>query len=126
MPALNFQPRFAALVQRGEKRQTIRLPRRQPIRVGQMLYLYTGLRTKQARLLREAVCTSVGPVEITDGIHEKTAIPYDPGILYVNGMRIGFGKDAFARADGFDSWADMVAWFKSTHGLPFHGHLITW
>lgn len=34
--------------------------------------------------------------------------------------------DAFARADGFDSWAAAVEWFRGRYGLPFFGYLIEW
>jgi hypothetical protein len=35
-------------------------------------------------------------------------------------------RDAFAQADGFVNWVEMVSWFSATHGLPFVGHLIMW
>jgi hypothetical protein len=47
MPALDFQARFAPLVESGEKRQTIRKRRKRPIGVGQTLYLWTGQRLPQ-------------------------------------------------------------------------------
>jgi hypothetical protein len=34
--------------------------------------------------------------------------------------------DEFAQRDGFVDFADMLAWFKATHELPFCGYLITW
>ena len=49
MPALNFQKRFADLVESGEKCQTIRKcskDGRDP-KVGDTLYLYTGQRPKE-------------------------------------------------------------------------------
>jgi hypothetical protein len=35
-------------------------------------------------------------------------------------------RDAFAQADGFSNWQEMVDWFSATHGLPFVGYLIMW
>lgn len=35
-------------------------------------------------------------------------------------------REEFARKDGFESWAEMVEWFETTHGLPFQGVLFTW
>ncbi len=32
----------------------------------------------------------------------------------------------FARKDGFDSWDEMLDFFKKLYGLPFEGVLITW
>ena len=56
MPALNFQKQFVPLIESGEKRQTIRSQRKQPIKVGDLLYLYTGQRTKNCRKLAESIC----------------------------------------------------------------------
>lgn len=40
MPLLNFEYRFADKIESGEKRQTIRAPRKYPIKAGDKLYLY--------------------------------------------------------------------------------------
>jgi len=34
--------------------------------------------------------------------------------------------DEFARADGFEGWPAMRAWFEARHGLPFIGLHIEW
>lgn len=52
MALLNFQKQFADLIEAGTKRQTIRAARKYPIKVGDKLYLYTGLRTKYCRKLK--------------------------------------------------------------------------
>ncbi len=122
MPALNFQPRFADLVARGKKRQTIRPVRRRPIKAGDLLHLYTGMRTKGCRKLGEAVCTNVVPALIENywifgvGFGTEKAIKEGPPDL--------LGE--FAQRDGFDSWPEMREWFKKIHGLPFEGVLIAW
>jgi len=54
MPALNFQSRFADLVASGKKRQTIRPVRRHPIKAGDLLHLFTGMRTKRCKRLPSA------------------------------------------------------------------------
>jgi hypothetical protein len=64
MPALNFRPQFADLVSSGQKTQTIRQVRKCPIKVGDTLWLYTGMRTKQCRLLADAVVTDVQGIQI--------------------------------------------------------------
>ena len=53
MVAYNFQKQFADAVERGEKRQTIRAPRRdgRHAKVGDKLQLYTGMRTKQCGMI---------------------------------------------------------------------------
>lgn len=70
MPALNFQPRFAKMVENGTKRQTIRALRkdgRDP-KLGDMIHLYTGMRTKKCRRLRTNYCTSVTPIHMTGNV----------------------------------------------------------
>lgn len=47
MALLNFKKRFAPLVESGTKTHTIRAWRKHPIREGEMLHLYTGLRQKE-------------------------------------------------------------------------------
>ena len=117
MPALNFQKRFASIVEGGQKLQTIRAARidgKPNATVGCRLYLYMGMRTKSCRKLGEAICTKTSQVVITD----------DWRIL-VNGSRVK-DEDAFARADGFDDFANLLDWFTETHELPFEGSLIEW
>ena len=118
MPELNFQKRFAAAVESGEKCQTIRAYRkdgRDP-KVGDTLYLFTGMRTKQCRRLGEAVCTSVHRFQLT---RSRRMCIYDD-----------FDEDettaSIAEKDGFGCEAEMLDWFDKTHGLPFEGLLIRW
>ena len=118
MPALNFQERFAAAVESGEKRQTIRRAWKRPIKVGDMLYLYTGMRTKRCEGIGQYVCKSVRTIKFTLGtisIDEET---------YCFGQT--HAAHHFAKADGFDSWPEMRNWFSDRYGLPFEGVLIEW
>lgn len=64
MPAYNFQRRFVEKILSGEKPHTIRRRRRYPTKIGDMLYMYTGLRTKQAFKFAEAPCIDVMPIDI--------------------------------------------------------------
>lgn len=107
-----FQPRFASLVESGVKLQTLRkTPKRMP-KVGSKISLrvWTGnpYRSKQ-RVLKESIITRVEPFDLDAMRLDEPA-----------------KRDAFARADGFADWADMLAWFVQTHGLPFRGILIAW
>ncbi len=117
MPALNFKAQFADAVERREKRQTIRAPRkdgRDP-KPGDVLHLYTGMHTKACRRLGAGICLEVTPVTITE-----TDIRYDGAWL---------GPDAlynFAKADGFTGTEELAKWFEKVHGLPFHGLMIRW
>ncbi len=127
MPALNFHSRFAPLVESGLKRQTIRATRKRPIRVGDTLFLYTGMRTKHCRRLMVARCSFVAEIRIQkdpDMAHfDPSPIAYP--LVYMDGWR-GCSALSIAIADGFNSLAEMVSWFHETHGLPFVGQLIRW
>ncbi len=128
MPALNFKQEFAEKIADGSKTQTVRKPRkdgRPHAKPGDKINLYTGMRTKECRLLCEARVTSVRPVTL-DGTSMT---------LGGREMRQGEGNqyfdpetfdNDFARADGFDEYMDMAAWFDERYGLPFKGVVIQW
>jgi hypothetical protein len=114
--AYNFQARFADAIASGTKTQTIRAPRKNGhVEVGNPVQLYTGLRTKKVRKLRDP-----DPVCIRSTY------------CHINEQGITFGNypptdlDQFARLDGFANFDDMKNWFRETHGLPFIGQLIEW
>ena len=126
MPALNFQARFAPLVESGKKRQTIRALRKHPIRAGEQLYLFTGMRTKSCRRLLTAVCTRAAKISITATsitIEWPSSVPHCVNRQWESRPS---ALESFAIADGFRDWSELISWFKATHGLPFQGHLIEW
>lgn len=117
MPAYNFKKQFAADVESGKKRCTIRRRRdNRPTRRGDHLALFCGMRTAQCRRLRDAVCESVQPIEI------------DAQGVVVNGNRLSrTGTLAIALADGFESPEEFIAFFKREYGLPTQDlEMITW
>ena len=63
MPAIGFTV-FKEKLFDGTKRQTIRLVRKYPIKVGDTLYLYWKLRTKQCEIIRKATCTETFPIKM--------------------------------------------------------------
>lgn len=107
MPTIMFQPQFHSAVQSGDKQQTIRPPRKRPIRTGDRLSLraWTGApyRSKQ-RELRAAICQDVQPIEIG----------------------ADFDDDDEALRDGFGTAGEMRDWFARVHGLPFRGVRVSW
>jgi len=115
MPSLSFQSRFAEAVISGQKRQTIRRPRKQPIRPGDTLYLFSGMRARDCRRLGTVRCTGVARIVLTDD-----------GIDVDGKRQSADARSAMARADGFQTFSDMAAWFKPRYGLPFEGVLIRW
>lgn len=115
MPAINFKKQFAELIESGEKRQTIRPLRKRPIKPGETLFLYTGLRTKQSRKLKEVVCKNVSPVII------------GPGWIELNERMLDM-KETYevARRDGFIKLLSFFNFFRKQYGSPFYGVLIQW
>lgn len=118
MPALNFKKEFTDKILSGQKRQTVRAMRkdgRNP-KPGQTLYLYTGMRTKGCRKLREVLCKNATALHI--GEHHTVV----KGVYALEPSQI----EAFAKDDGFMNMNDFFDFFKKTHGLPFYGLLIEW
>ena len=127
MPAINFQPRFADLVESGKKAQTIRKANR--FKVGDAVTLYTGQRTKQCRKLGEGVVEEVIPIHLRMGLLHVAAYfrdGYKPKTCFTAAYSSYELGNAIARADGFASVHEMAGWFKDQHGLPFGGWLIKW
>lgn len=122
MPALNFKKEFAPLVESGEKKQTIRQVRKNPIENGDTLYLYTGMRTKQCRKLGEVICT---------GVHSfRIGTDWEDRVVHVDGRKASgvndWLVDEIAKNDGFSNTHDFFNFFIQQYGLPFNGVLITW
>lgn len=122
MVAYNFMARFAPSVEDGTKRQTIRAcGKRRPPRRGEQLQLYTGMRTRNCRLLRRTPCLVAVPIAMD---------------LVANRVRIQIGDvlgeltpeeiSQLAKDDGFATVDEFFAYFASTHGQRFTGHLIKW
>ncbi len=115
MPAYNFCKRFAPMVKARVKGQTIRPKRRVRPRVGQWAFCFYGMRTRQ--------CQRLGAWPIIC----VTDIRIDEAGALLNGGALSAGMlDRFARDDGFKNWGDMLDYFRSEYGLPFHGDLIIW
>jgi len=64
MPAYNFQPEFVLPILNRTKPHTIRKPRKNPTEAGDWIYMYTGLRTKEAKKFAESICIAVTPIII--------------------------------------------------------------
>lgn len=133
MAILSFKKRFAGKVRNGSKRQTIRAFRKYPITPGETLYLYTALRTKWAKKLREVKCKSVEPITIFLNSGTITIGYHDTGYQIFNTTS---ELNTFAQADGFKNWEDMKAFWIAEHGVKkgkrkvilknFQGILIKW
>lgn len=128
MVAYSFRPRFvdplvAGLepgpLLPGMKRQTIRAPRARHARPGELVQLYTGMRTRQCRHLGNARCVAVEPV---------TLCFEGRGSLSFVTNRMPCDLDDFAVHDGFRDWPDLVAFWAEQHPgvFRFEGVLIRW
>jgi hypothetical protein len=118
MPLLNFNSQFVEHIRSGRKRHTIRAERKIPIKVGDKIYLYSGLRHKGAfRILDQPVrCTRVESIEI----NAQTS-----GMVTVGGVPLDYHeREELAYADGFTNWDEMLAFWDGR--LPFKGHIIHW
>jgi hypothetical protein len=119
MPAYNFKGRFADAVANGQKPHTIRPRRNRPTRVGDTLYLYTGMRTKKGRLLRKATCRRVTPIAIYTSCCS--------GVVKLDGREMPH-RDLhhLAIADGFHGIPEFLDFFAQNYGPNFEGELIEW
>lgn len=115
MPAYNFKKQFEDDVEKGHKRQTIRPKRKRPTKPGDLLYLYTGMRTKTCRKLRTDFCLSVTPIVIY------------PHHVKLNETFVEMGSvENLAQSDGFETSTEFFRFFEKQYGFPFEGELIKW
>ncbi len=106
----------------GHKRQTIRaIGKKRHAKPGDILYLYTGMRTKNCQKIKTTTCISSEPcyIDITDTPYGNI---YE---LFVSGEQVK-GKEAFVKADGFKTADEFFTFFNTMYQLPFNGVLIKW
>lgn len=120
MPLLNFKPQFVEPIRSGRKHHTIRATRKQPVKKGDSLYLYSGLRHKGAfRIQPEGVvCTRVESIEILPFVGDWPAVIVDGTTLSRD------EKEQLAQADGFANFPEMMIFWEGR--LPFTGQIIHW
>lgn len=144
MVAYSFKRRFVDPIRVGlssvslsfdcqPKRQTIRaIGKRRHARRGEVLQLYTAMRTKQCCKIGDARCVSFEgvllkwsewPAFMTYDIAER-----EPGVWRrVGNTRPILDMDTFARLDGFANFDDMATFWREGHGPEtFDGVLIKW
>ena len=119
-------PQFVEPIRAGRKRHTIRARRTIPVKVGDQLYLYTGLRHKGAqRILPGAVtCTRTQTIRIQS---EVTNL-----VVEIDGQVLDVDECArLAVADGFPDFTAFHAFWERVHGdkagqVHFTGQIIHW
>lgn len=124
MPALNFKV-FVDKVESGAKSQTIRPPRKYPVKLGDKLYLYIGMRTKNCRKLGEAVCSEIIPIGFTFWRGDFCFFIKSEDI-YIDDLRIMFlkEKDEIIRRDGFRNLKEFQNFFIETYKLESHPYYL--
>lgn len=132
MPAFNFQKRFAGKVKRNTKPGTIRAKRKKPMKPGDMMHCFTGMRTKKCKRIVSRKCLAIVdvkiiPFSIAGEVLKYTYETYLNGILleYTSSFRNSL-EDQFAKDDGFKSSRDFYAFFSDNYGIPFHGDWYVW
>lgn len=123
MVAYSFKKQFAAPILDRTKGGTIRLDRKRHARPGEELQLYTGMRTKQCRLITRQTCLDALPIALN--------FPVDAVLLSIRRHPLKRFNllDIFARFDGFPDWAALKAFWREEHGAdlkPFSGNHIRW
>jgi hypothetical protein len=127
MALFSFQRRFVDPIKAGTKRQTIRARRKNlgsHGKPGGPISLVHGSRFKPVPL-GSSVCRAVNPItlNLALGVVRQELGPRHISIVDAPGP-----LDTFARADGFEDWADLCAFWAHHHpGLTlFHGIITTW
>lgn len=132
MVALSFKGQFAEPILAGIKRQTVRMHRKRPPRVGERLQLYVGMRTKHCRkIMPDPLCTEVCLVMITVDADSPELIA---GITSDNRTHLGNEAierfavaDGFAASDGCSARRAMGNFWMRHHGAgQFIGTVIRW
>ena len=130
MVAYSFQPGFLDAIRAGEKRQTIRLPRKRHARAGEQLQFFTGPRMKPVRV-GGATCVAARDARLD---FKANRVTLDDAVEIEGDEAL----DVFALRDGFRPpaispviirpWSFMKRWWAITHpGQPvFRGVLIDW
>jgi len=120
MPALNFQTRFAPAILAGQKPFTLRALRkdgRDP-QVGQPLYMFTAMRTKQCRKFAEKPCRFAITITL---LHHRVVIPGFPHLTTPRNL------ETFSRLDGFNNYAAFCQFHEIKPGMtPKPMRLVAW
>lgn len=133
MALLGYKKQFVKPIKLGLKEWTIRNDRKNPIAVGERLYMYTGLRTRNCKKIGEAICTWTSRIELRE----------DLVLIHSFGSAVcptfaAFGDienhphcintlNHFAKSDGFKDWEDLKNFWYKNHGtdcFPYTGTII--
>lgn len=134
MAGLGFKKQFGPKILDGSKVGTIRANRKRPIKVGERLYLFTGMRTKNCQRIGEKTALHVVPIKLLP----QPSNGADVRVIYGGGDESAIAGrlatrtelDHFAVGDGFASWDDLCAFWHKEHPESktewFSGTWILW
>ncbi len=149
MPQYNFQPRFVSFVKEGSKTHTVRDRRKYPAKIGDPVYLFTGLRTKWSTRLVDTKCSNTHSLAIynygivfysrlLDKIELQVAreSPFNE-LLPVKEILSIQECEKFAWRDGFrpegtteetpeGAFELMLGFWNQKHATPWAGDIIYW
>jgi hypothetical protein len=120
MPALNYT-QFVEKVENGSKRCTIRADRKVPIKQGDTLHHFTGMRRSACRRLRvPEKCISAPSIVIM--------LNKDREVVIVVGSKILTPEDIIllSQLDGFEHVDEFLEFFLPGETTYFRGQLIAW
>lgn len=122
MAIYNFKKQFTGVIRTGSKAQTIRAHgKRQPPKVGDWAYCYTGLRTRDVCRLGAFRIIRVTQISIS-AASRSVSVPRCGSWCNLTNDEI----EQLARADGFASADEFFSFFAQEHGGTLGGHLIEW
>ncbi len=102
-------------LKRGEKDQTTRLQRKNPVKVGHTLQCYYRGREKKScnNCLGRDACTKVNYVDGKGCEYHNNffGLATVKAVIPIKQALATMGKEEFARKDGFGSWEEADAWF---------------
>ncbi len=137
MPSLNFQKQFASKVKRNAKPGTIRGPRKRPFKSGDMLYLFTGMRTNNCEPLAVRRCVGTANVLVCEN-HDREKRVVVLVFMDRTVLLTGEALELFASLDGFRNSKEMLDFFRPrfNYSVPalfedsrlqcFRGQWIAW
>ena len=127
MSAYNFQKQFIQAIRSGKKRSTIRKRRKNGYlpRVGDVISLYTGMRTKQCELIKRVPVNNVRSININIDTGSSNDIKF---------VEVIVGPDRLSSAevyrlavsDGFKDVEEFCKFFRDKYGTSVSAHLIEW
>lgn len=132
---VGFKPRFRLPIENGSKIHTMRnTPKRMP-KVGETMYMYTGLRTKNCSIItKEHTLKSIQKINVEfvyngfDLPNKYNICTHTPIIKIDSNIISVFETDCFFVNDGFENESDFISFWNlpEKQNAIFEGYLFHW